>query len=140
MIRQLLATTVFAALAAAALPGAASAQPAPAKWPSTCVCKSTDPNVFANYAFTVKTDGDLAEIKARLAEIDYTPVGKTIALSSICPMPKVCTDLDRAAVDDADLKLEILGYGADQGLIVDDKIQATNFGPGTFLVLSGRKK
>ncbi|MGQ0582197.1 MAG: hypothetical protein ACT4O6_09700 [Reyranella sp.] len=140
MNRHFLVAAGLAVLAAAALPGAASAQTAPAKWPSTCVCKSTDPNVFANYAFTVKTDGDLAAIKARLAEIDYTPVGKTIALSSICPIPKVCTDLDRVAVDDADLKLEILGYGADQGLIVDNKIQAANFGRGTWLVLSGRKK
>lgn len=140
MIQHFLVAAGLAVLAVAALPGAGVAQPAPAKWPSTCVCKSTDPNVFANHTFTVKTDGDLTALKARLAEIDYTPVGKTIALSSICPMPKVCTDLDRVAIDDANLKLRILGYVADPGLVVDGKIQAGKFGPGAFLVLSGQKE
>jgi len=140
MIRHFLVAAGFAVLAAAALPGAASAQTAPAKWPSMCVCKSSDPNAFATHYLAVKTDGDLATLKARLAEIDYTPVGKTIALSSICPMPKACTDQDKLAVDDADFKLKVLGFIADDGLVVDGKIQASKFGPGAFLVFSGQKE
>lgn len=140
MTRRALTVAGFTALAAIVLPDAASAQAAAKKWPSMCVCKSSDPNAFTSHYLTVKTDGDLAALKARLAEIDYTPVGKTIALSSICPIPTTCTNQDKLAVDDADFKLKVLGFIADDGLVVDGKVQAGKFGPGAFLVLSGQKE
>lgn len=125
-------------LTVALLAGAAVAQPAE-KWPSMCVCKSSDPNAFATHYLAIKTDGlDLAILKARLAEINYAPEGKTISVPSICPVPTVCTNQDKLAVDDADLKVKILGYIADDGLVVEGKILPEKVKPGMFLVLSGR--
>ena len=122
----------------ALLAGTASAQPA-GKWPSMCVCKSGDPNAFATHYLAIRTDGrDFATLKTRLAEIDYTPVGKTIAVPSICPIPTVCTDQDKVAIDDAELKVKILGYIADDGLVVEGRIRPEKFERGVFLVLSGR--
>jgi hypothetical protein len=140
MIRQFLVAAGLAVLAVAALPGAASAQTVPAKWPPMCVCKSSDPNAFTTHYLTVRTDGDLTALKAGMAAVDYTPVGKTIALPSLCPIPKMCTDQDKLAVDDANFRLKVLGFIADDGLVVDGKIQAGKFGPGAFLVLSGQKE
>lgn len=108
-------------------------------WPSMCVCKSSDPNAFATHYVAIKTDGlDMATLKARLAEIDYTPEGKTITVPSICPIPKVCTDQDKLAVDDAKFKMKILGYMADDGLVVEGKIRPEKVKAGMFLVFSGR--
>ena len=122
----------------ALLAGTASAQPA-GKWPSMCVCKSSDPNAFTTHYLAIKTDGrDLTTLKARLAEIDYAPAGKTIAVPSICPIPTACTEQDKLPVDDADLKVKILGYMADDGLVVKGKILPEKVKPGMFLVLSGR--
>lgn len=122
----------------ALLAGTAAAQSAE-KWPSMCVCKSSDPNAFATHYLAIKTDGrDIATLKTRLAEIDYTPIGKTIAVPSICPIPTVCTDQDKVPVDHADLKVKILGYVADTGLVVDDRVQPEKFERGVFLVFSGR--
>lgn len=122
----------------ALLAGTAAAQPAE-KWPSMCVCKSSGPNAFATHYLAIRTDGrDFATLKTRLAEIDYAPVGKTIAVPSICPIPAACTEQDKLPVDDAELKVKILGYIADDGLVVEGRVRPEKFERGIFLVLSGR--
>lgn len=118
--------------------GPASAQ-APAPWPSTCVCKSSDPDAFTTHYLALDTGGrDFARLMTRLAEIDYRPLGQVIAVPSLCPIRAVCTDQDKLPVDDADLRLKVLGYVADEGLVVDDRVQPDRFRRGAFLVLSGR--
>lgn len=130
------AIAMAGALAAVALP--VSAQPAP-RWPSMCVCKSSDPNAFTTHYMALATDGrDFGALEARLAEMDYRPVGRTVAIPSVCPIAKVCTDEDKLPVDDADLKVKILGYVADTGLVVDDRVQPDKFVRGVTLILSGR--
>jgi hypothetical protein len=121
---------------ALAVAGPASAQ---APWPSTCVCKSSDPDAFTTHYLALDTHGrDFARLRMRLAEIDYRPIGQVIAVPSLCPIRAVCTDQDKLPVDDADLRLKVLGYVADEGLVVDDRVQPDKFRRGAFLVLSGR--
>ncbi len=130
-----LASGLALAFAAA---GPAPAQ-TPAPWPSTCVCKSSDPDAFTTHYLSLDTGGrDFARLKTRLAEIDYRPLGQVIVVPSLCPIRAVCTDQDKLPVDDADLRLKVLGYVADEGLVVDDRVQPDKFRRGAFLVLSGR--
>ncbi len=135
-MKAYLSAAAACALAALAFP--VSAQDG-FRLPSMCVCKSSAPNSgLETYWMNLETSGnDFAALKARLAEMDYRPMGRIVSVSSICPITRNCREQDKLSVNHADLKVKITGWMADKGLVVDDKVQSELFVPGAWLVLSG---